>query len=109
MPMGLTRDTWVKIIIWLAPMIFMAGTLYVSLTSTMARQDDMEDQMRALTDRTNTMAVDQRVLQEHVAALRLSTDRVQDQLDKMQEQLSSLKSDTAAIRQKLSGDQSKSR
>lgn len=100
-PGGLTRDTWVRIIIWIVPLVFMAGTLYFNLQATVARQDALEDQVRLVSDRVSAMASDARVMQEHVTALRLAGDRIQPQLDGLREQLSGLRSDLAAIREKL--------
>jgi len=100
-PGGLTRDTWVRMIIWIVPLVFMAGTLYFNLQATVARQDALEDQVRLVSDRVSAMASDARVMQEHVTALRLAGDRIQPQLDAMREQLSGLRSDLAAIREKL--------
>jgi hypothetical protein len=98
---GLTRDTWVRIIIWVVPLIFMAGTLYFNLQTTVARQEALEERVRLISDRVSAMASDARVLQEHVMALRAAGDRIQPQLDGLREQLSGLRSDLAAIREKL--------
>jgi hypothetical protein len=98
---GVSRDTWVRVMIWVIPLIFMAGTLYFNVQTTAQRQDSVEEQVRVVSDRLNSMASDARVLQEHVTALRLSGDRIQPQLDGLKEQMSGLKQDLAAIREKL--------
>jgi outer membrane murein-binding lipoprotein Lpp len=98
---GFSRDTWVRMVIWILPLVFIAGTLYFNLQSSMARQDAMDAQVRALSDRVAGLASDQRVLQEHVQALRLNGDRIQPQLDGLKDQLNELRLDLGAIREKL--------
>lgn len=106
---GLSRDTLVRIVIWVIPLIFMAGTLYISIQTTMARQEAQEERLRQVSDRVTTMASDQRVLQEHIAALRTAGDRIQPQFDELREQLIALRTDIAAIREKLGIAASRSR
>jgi len=98
---GVTRDTWVRIVIWVIPLIFMAGALYFNIQSTAQRQDALEEQVKMVSERVNGMASDARVLQETVGALRSAGDRIPPQLDALKEQLSGLRSDLAAIREKL--------
>jgi predicted nucleic acid-binding Zn-ribbon protein len=99
----------VRIVIWVIPLIFMAGTLYISIQTTMARQEAQEERLRQVSDRVTTMASDQRVLQEHIAALRTAGDRIQPQFDELREQLIALRTDIAAIREKLGIAASRSR
>lgn len=98
---GVTRDTWVRIVIWVIPLIFMSGALYFNIQSTAQRQDAVEEQVKLVSERVNAMASDARVLQETVSALRSAGDRIPPQLDALKEQLSGLRSDLAAIREKL--------
>jgi TolA-binding protein len=98
---ALTRDTWVRLFIWLIPMIFMAGTLYITFQSSLTRQEVLARDVDRIEAEMVRMALEQRVQQEHVTAVRAAQERLQPQLDALREQLSALREDIAVLRETL--------
>lgn len=47
-PLGLSRDTWVKLVIWFLPMVFFAGGIYFNYVSLSEKVVDNSEDIRGV-------------------------------------------------------------
>jgi hypothetical protein len=91
---SLSRDSWVRIFLWIVPIVFTAGSLFVSVKSMTQRQDEQEQTLREQDQRMTRIETDQRIMQSTVQAMSAQQEklvgRVEAIVDKLNEQHAAL-------------------
>lgn len=97
----LTKSDWIRIVIWSVPLIFMAATLYVSVTHLSEKSVSHEEHLRKLDSSTGELSADQKVMKEQVSEVCKKADKLMATTEKMDDKLDGQGEDLAAIRAKL--------
>ncbi len=98
---SLSRDTWVKLIIWITPIIFAAGALYYSIGSMADRVKGVEGSLSAVKEAQSETMAEQRVFNVQIQAIREDQAHTKIQIEKVDEKIDSQKDDLSAIKAKL--------
>lgn len=98
---GVSKDTWIKIIIWFVPMIFMAGTIFAAFNHTSDRVDDHEQAIDKMSDKQQTIHEEQRIIKADIEAVKEGQKIQGKKLDVVDDQLRQQDVDLAVIREKL--------
>lgn len=97
----ISRDSWVRIILWVIPIIFTAGALYVSVQALGARQDDQEARLKAEEAKSARIEADVRIMQSTVQAISAQQDRLVGRVEAINDKLNDLKATLGAIGERV--------
>jgi hypothetical protein len=98
---AISRESWVRIVLWVIPIIFTAGALYVSVQSMTQRQDEQESVLRAEMDRRARLESEQRVMQSTVQGMSEQQGRLVIKVEAIDDKLNEQKSQLSAIGERL--------
>lgn len=96
-----TKENMLRLFIWVLPIVFTAGALFVSVQTMTARQDAQEKDLRADQDRLTRLEADQRVLQGTVQAISAQQDKLVGKIEDIDEKLNEQRAQLSAIMERL--------
>lgn len=98
---AISKESWVRIILWIIPIIFTAGALYVSVQSMTQRQDEQESVLRAEVERRSKLEAEQRIMQSTVQGMSVQQDKLVGKVEAIDDKLNEQKSQLSAIGERL--------
>ncbi len=97
----ISKDSWVRIIMWVIPIIFTAGALFVSVKTMTQRQDDQDAALRAEVERSTKLESEQRIMQSTIQAISIQQDRIVTKVEVIDDKLNEQKSQLSAIGERI--------
>jgi heme/copper-type cytochrome/quinol oxidase subunit 2 len=97
----ISRDSWIRIVMWVIPIIFTAGALFVSVKSMTQRQDEQEAALRAEVERRTRLESEQRIMQSTVHVMSGQQERLVTKVEVIDEKLNEQKSQLSAIGERI--------
>lgn len=98
---AISKDSWVRIVMWIIPIIFTAGALFVSVRSMTQRQDDQEAALRAEIDRSTKIESDQKIMQSAVQVMTVQQDRLVTKVEAIDDKINEQRSQLSAIGERI--------
>jgi len=100
-PLGLSRDTWAKLVIWFIPIIFASGTLFYSFQNMDSRVDKNADNIQRFSDRQQSMSTKQSVQANTLDSIEEVQGELKARIETVNDKLDSQKGDLISIKTKL--------
>jgi hypothetical protein len=100
-PLGLSRDIWVHIFLWLIPIIFAAGMLFLSIKNMEFRVDENADTIERFGDQQQQIHTEQKVHANKLDTIQAVQAEMKVDVQKVDDKLDDQKDDLAAIKAKL--------
>jgi heme/copper-type cytochrome/quinol oxidase subunit 2 len=98
---AISKDSWVRIVMWIIPIIFTAGALFVSVKTMTQRQDDQESALRVEMDRSTKLESEQRIMQSTVQAISQQQDRIVNKVEVIDDKMNEQRSQLSAIGERI--------
>lgn len=92
---------WLQLLLWFVPVIFMAATMYVTLTHLSERSAEHDQRLQHLDSVTFDLKAEQKVMRQEVSDVCKKADKLVQNTEKMDDKLDIQGEDLAAIRSKL--------
>ena len=99
--LGITRDTWAKVIIWFIPVIFACGTLFYSFRNMDDRVGENTGAIKMFSEKQSQMYTEQQVHVFKLDAIQTEQAELKKDIEEVDNKLDDQKGDLAAIKAKL--------
>ena len=96
--LGLSRDTWVKVALWLVPIIFASGAAYVSIANAEKRIKSNEQVIKTFGEKQNEMYTFQKVQDAKLDGIKEAQDA---KLQVIKESQGALKQEIKGVKDRL--------
>lgn len=100
-PLGLSRDTWAKLVIWFLPIIFASGALFFSFQNMDTRVNENSDSLKKVQMNQSETKVTQRVQAIKLDSIQEVQAELKEEVQKVDTKLDGQKDDLTAIKAKL--------
>lgn len=98
---AISRDSWVRIVLWIIPIIFTAGALFVSVKGIDARQDAQDAALRAAIEHGTKLEADQKVMQSAVQVMTNQQEKLVNKVEVIDDKLNEQRSQLSAIGERM--------
>lgn len=95
------REEWIRLVLWALPIIFMAATMYVTLSMVVEKTSDHDVQIQQLWNRAADLREQQAITGGRVADIEKKTDKLIQTTEKLDDKMDATGQDLAAIKMKL--------
>lgn len=100
-PMGVSRDTWAKVLLWLVPIIFSSGAFFYSYKNTDMQVKKNEKSLFELSSKQQSIYTEQRVQANTLGTIKGEQKDMKRKVDSVDGKLDDQKDDLALIKAKL--------
>jgi|GEM_PF-5635606 len=100
-PLGLSRDTWAKLIVWFIPIVFASGALFFSFQNMNVRVSRNSDGIQRIGDQQQEMHTDQSVHETKLDTIKEVQGELKENVKKLGDKIDDQKDDLSAIREKM--------
>lgn len=100
-PLGISRDTWARVLMWFLPIVFASGALYVSVKNTDMQVEQNATSLQTLNSQSASTKNSQEIIRMKVDSLVNAQKEIKANMAGMDNKLDALSNDLSAIKGKL--------
>lgn len=99
--MGISRDTWAKVLIWFIPVVFACGTIFYSFCDMDDRVGENTGAIKMFSDKQSQMYTEQQVHVFKLDAIQTDQSEIKNDIESVDGKLDKQSDDLSAIKAKL--------